>query len=286
MLKLRVGGVPEHFNAPWYIAKGKGAFAAAGIDLEYSDYPGGTGAMTKALNDNTLDAAILLTEGCVKDIATGGSHKIVAVYVQSSLCWGVHTGAAQTEIQTTADLDGKVWAVSRMTSGSHLMAVVLAKQQGWDYTQLKYEIVGDLKGAQESLEGGKANGFLWEKFTTKPLVDSGVFRRVGEVPTPWPCFVIAVRNDVLEKHSAKIKDLLSVIQAACKEFKGDANTPAYVADKYGQKPEDAAEWFQTVEWNYGSPVDPLMLQMVGDTLKDLKVIENTPLSEALIASLE
>ena len=34
---------------------------------------------------------------------------------------------------------------------------------------------------QESLEGGKANGFLWEKFTTKPLVDSGVFRRVGEV---------------------------------------------------------------------------------------------------------
>jgi len=38
------------------------------------------------------------------------------VYVQSSLCWGLHTGAAQTEIQTTADLDGKVWAVSRESS--------------------------------------------------------------------------------------------------------------------------------------------------------------------------
>jgi hypothetical protein len=117
--KLRVGGVPEHFNAvssrpcgprtdifacspaspggprvlkplslpcpvlhpgqPWYIAKQKGAFAAAGIELEYTDYPGGTGAMTKALNENALDVAILLTEGCVKDIATGGAHKIVAV---------------------------------------------------------------------------------------------------------------------------------------------------------------------------------------------------------------
>ena len=35
--------------------------------------------MTKALNENALDVAILLTEGGVKDIATGGTHKIVAV---------------------------------------------------------------------------------------------------------------------------------------------------------------------------------------------------------------
>ena len=36
---------------------------------------------------------------------------------------------------------------------------------------------------------------------------------------------------------------------------------AYVADKYGQKPEDAAEWFKTVEWSDGAPVDPAMLQV-------------------------
>ena len=134
---------------PWSIAKQKGAFAAAGIELEYTDYPGGTGAMTKALNENALDVAILLTEGCVKDIATGGTHKIVAVnecscfltqcscffaaneqaqsrwraadplirsllhtqvYVQSSLCWGIHTGAAQEDIQSVSDLDGKVFS--------------------------------------------------------------------------------------------------------------------------------------------------------------------------------
>ena len=105
------------------------------------------------------------------------------------------------------------------------------------------------------------------------------------MPTPWPCFVIAVRNDVLEKHAAKIKDLLTVIQAACKEFKGDPNTPAYVAERYGQKPEDAAEWFKTVEWNYGSPVDPGMLEMVAQTLVDLKVIDKIPPSESLIAQL-
>ena len=284
-LRLRVGGVPEHFNAPWHLAKQKGAFLAAGIELEYVDYPGGTGAMTKALGDNSLDAAVLLTEGCVKDIATGGGHKIVAVYVHSSLCWGVHTGAAQSAIQSMSDLDGKVWAVSRMTSGSHLMAVVLAKQQGWDHTQLQYEIVNHLQGAQEALTAGTSNGFLWEKFTTKPLVDSGVFRRVGEVPTPWPCFVITVRNDVLVQHGEKIKDLLAVIQGECKAFKADPDAPTYIAKTYGQKPEDAAEWFSTVEWNYGTPMDPTMLQLVGDTLVDLRVIEKTPPSEDLVWGL-
>ena len=197
----------------------------------------------------------------------------------------MHTGAAQSAIQSMSDLDGKVWAVSRMTSGSHLMAVVLAKQQGWDHTQLQYEIVNHLQGAQEALTAGTSNGFLWEKFTTKPLVDSGVFRRVGEVPTPWPCFVITVRNDVLLQHGEKIKDLLAVIQSECKAFKADPDAPTYVAKTYGQKPEDAAEWFSTVEWNYGTPMDPTMLQLVGDTLVDLRVIEKTPPSEDLVWGL-
>ena len=39
----------------------QGLFAAAGVDVEWTDYPGGTGAMTKALNDNEIDVALLLT---------------------------------------------------------------------------------------------------------------------------------------------------------------------------------------------------------------------------------
>ena len=30
---------------------------------------------------------------------------------------------------------------------------------------------------------------------TKPLVDNGIFRRIADCPTPWPCFVIAVRDN-------------------------------------------------------------------------------------------
>jgi hypothetical protein len=40
---------------------------------------------------------------------------------------------------------------------------------------------------------------------TKPLVDKGIFRRIGDCPTPWPCFVIAVRDEILEKYPEAIK---------------------------------------------------------------------------------
>ena len=62
---LRVGGVPEHFNAPWHTAAKAGLFAERGIDVRWTDFPGGTGAMAKALRDGELDVAILLTEGIV-----------------------------------------------------------------------------------------------------------------------------------------------------------------------------------------------------------------------------
>jgi len=41
--KMRVGGVPEHFNAPWHIASGKGCFKAHNVDVQWTEYPGGTG---------------------------------------------------------------------------------------------------------------------------------------------------------------------------------------------------------------------------------------------------
>mmetsp|Transcript_15142 Transcript_15142/g.29892 ORF Transcript_15142/g.29892 Transcript_15142/m.29892 type:complete len:287 (+) Transcript_15142:105-965(+) len=284
-LKLRVAGVPEHFNAPWHVAAKKGLFEKIGVDVAWTDYPGGTGAMAKALNEGETDVAVILTEGIVKDIACGGKSKIIGVYVQSPLCWGCHTGAGQDGVKDVKDLDGKVWAVSRMTSGSHLMAVVLAEKMGWDPKSLKYEIVGSLDGAKEALTKGTSNGFLWEKFTTKPHVDSGVLRRVGEIPTPWPCFVVAVRNEVIEANGPKLKEVLEVLGGVCRDFKADAASPAYIAQEYKLKPEDAAEWFSTVEWSCSLEPPAGMLEQVGTTLTNLGILDKVPDPASLWAKL-
>ena len=90
MKTLTIGGVPEHFNLPWHLAIEEGKFAKKGIDLKWKEFPDGTGAMNKALRDGSIDIAIILTSGIIKDIIDGNPSKIVKVYVQSPLLWGVH----------------------------------------------------------------------------------------------------------------------------------------------------------------------------------------------------
>ena len=69
--QLQIGGVPEHFNPPWKLAITDRAFDSIGVQVEFTEHPGGTGAMTAALRARELDAALMLTEGAVLDIVAG-----------------------------------------------------------------------------------------------------------------------------------------------------------------------------------------------------------------------
>lgn len=90
---LKIGGVPEHFNLPWHQAISQGDFEKQGIRVEWKEYPGGTGEMTRDLRNGSLDLAVLLTEGIVADIVKGNPSKIISLYVESPLIWGIHVPA-------------------------------------------------------------------------------------------------------------------------------------------------------------------------------------------------
>lgn len=44
---IRVGGVPEHFNYSWHIARERGLFAKHNVQVEWSEQKSGTGAMVE-----------------------------------------------------------------------------------------------------------------------------------------------------------------------------------------------------------------------------------------------
>ena len=90
MIKVRIAGVPEHFNLPWHMAIEEGAFADKGIDLQWEDIPEGTGRMCNMLANDKTDLAIILTEGIVKSIASGNQVRILQEFIASPLLWGVH----------------------------------------------------------------------------------------------------------------------------------------------------------------------------------------------------
>lgn len=270
MKKIVVSGVPEHFNLPWKQAIASGAFAAEGIDLQWQDVPEGTGKLCELLRSGQTDMAVILTEGIVRDIGLGNPSKIVQIYVQSPLLWGIHV-AADTPFLTDADLRGKKAAVSRMGSGSHLMAFVHAAAMGWPASELSFEIVNTIEGAVTALQQKSADYFMWEQFMTQPLVEAGVFRRVGVCPTPWPSFVIAGRNEFIAENPLWRK-VCEVVNASAAQFKQAPETAELIAQTFGQKPDDAAAWLSLTQWS-DAPVSEAVLNNVQNHLFNLGLID-------------
>ena len=271
MKQINIGGVPEHFNLAWYLGLKNGDYKEANINLRWQDYFGGTGEMCKGLRNGDIDMAVILTEGIVKDIIAGNPSKIVQTFVKSPLNWGIHV-ANDSKYQTIEELKGSKGAISRYGSGSHLMAYVNAENNQWDLEKdLNFEVIKNLDGAVKGLTEGKADYFMWEKFTTKPLVDNGTFRRIGNLPTPWPCFVIAVREEFLKTNLDDIKTILDIVNGTTEEFKQIPSIDRTIANRYEQELEDVQEWLSLTEWSQEN-ISKSTLNKVQDKLLELNII--------------
>lgn len=285
MKNFRIGGVPEHFNLPWYLTLRNKEYHQEDINLRWTDYHGGTGQMCKALRDKEIDMAVILTEGIVRDIIKGNACKIVQVFVKSPLLWGIHV-AKESNYQKISDLKGTAAAISRYGSGSHLMAYVNAENQLWDIEKdLNFEVINNLDGALEKLPMGIGDYFMWEKFTTKPYVDHGPFRLVGECPTPWPCFVIAVRNEVLEDDPQAVQSILSIINANTRSFKEIPEIDHMISKRYEQKLEDVQQWLSLTEWSQEN-LSEKEIDKVQNKLFQLDLIEDKVAIQDLLYSYE
>jgi ABC-type nitrate/sulfonate/bicarbonate transport system substrate-binding protein len=243
-VKLVVGGVPEHFNYPFVVLAARGL---SRVELQWRDFPGGSGALAKALDEGELDLALMLTEGAVAAIAKGGRFRVVSVYTSSPLVWGIHVSAA-SQLRTIDDLRGRRYAMSWPGSGSQLMALVHARQQGWP-EPLEFVEVGNLDGAVAALRSGAADVFLWEKSMTQPLVTAGRFRRVGDFSAPWPAFVACAPLAAIEQKGAELRTVLAAALAEGARLSArDPGSVAAIARHYSLPVTEVAAWLERTRW--------------------------------------
>lgn len=262
MRVLRVGGVDEPFNLPWQLAFEADAFADLGLEVTYSNFAGGTGALVGALESGMIDLATLLTEGAVTAIGRGSTIRLHSAYVLSPLRWGIHV-AAKSKFAKVPELEGKKFAISRFGSGSELMAYELADQRGWKLKDRHFVEVGGVDGAIAALPKRKAHVFLWERFVTAPLVKDGIFRRIGEIPTPWPSFYLAARPGLLESERALVDRIVTTVLGFAADLKADEDgTVEMIVDRYGMAKRDARSWLNGVEWPTSLLVDDEVLDSV------------------------
>ncbi|WP_081211150.1 substrate-binding domain-containing protein [Salegentibacter sediminis] len=284
MKTIKVGGVPEHFNFPWHKCIEEGKFKEKGINVIWKDFPGGTGAMNKALTSGEIDVAVILTEGIIKDIIGGNQSRILQTYIGSPLIWGIHV-AADSKYKSIEDLKGTKAAISRYGSGSHLMAYVNAERHKWDIKKdLDFEVVHDIDGAVEALKTDKAQYFMWEHFTTKPFVDNRTFRLVADCPTPWPCFMIAARDQAIKYNAERLNTMLQVLNEETLKFKDIPDLANILADNYAQKPEDIEKWLGITSWSQ-EPINEAEVEAVQDKLFELELIPKKFKYSQLVATL-
>ncbi|MFT6828391.1 MAG: sulfonate transport system substrate-binding protein [Roseivirga sp.] len=278
MTKLNIGGVPEHFNMPWQLLLSSGQLDKIDIKASWTDFQGGTGAMGKALHDGDLDVGVLLTEGAIQGIDKGKDYKIISFYVDSPLNWGIHV-PADSAIQKIEELEGKRYAISRYGSGSHLMAMIDAKERGWDYQNLNFIEVDNLQGARDSFHKGQSDIFFWEKYTTKSLVDSGEFRRVTERKTPFSCFVICASNKALNEKPEAIKATIALLFNQIRLLNANAQKASIISDYYKLTKTDVENWLADLRWANQPHLNIGELEKVVSILFNLQLIEAMDLDQ-------
>ena len=245
---IKIGGVPEHFNLPILMAIEKGEFQRHGMDLQWTYYPGGTGAMTRALAYGELDMAILLTEGFISAAHSGLSARIVKVYIDSPLVWGIHSGAG-SHTNSIYDATQKKYAISRFGSGSHLMAMIHAEQRGEQLQDKDFVVINSLEGAIESLTRNETQVFYWEKMMTKKHVDNGEVKQIGEFSAPWSSFLIVATEKALTEKKEEIHKVLELINIESTDFKNSIYAPIELQKRFDMSSYDIINWMGSTVWN-------------------------------------
>src|SRR5690242_3031979 len=109
--------------------------------------------MSLALENDEVDMAIMLTEGAIAAVSMGKKLKIHFPLVMSPLLWGVFVSARRKEPLPVHYAQGK-FAISRLYSGSHLMAMFLAQRDNSVLSDLNFVVSRDLMGAKNALLSG------------------------------------------------------------------------------------------------------------------------------------
>ena len=105
------------------------------------------------------------------------------------------------------------------------------------------------------------------------------------IATPWPCFVVAVRDEILKNNFEEVKKVHDIINNCTKDFKDFDNIDTVLAKRYEQQVNDIQEWLSLTEWNDGKPVTKNLITRIQNKMVEFNVIEKKENSGDLIRNM-
>ena len=171
------------------------------------------------------------------------------------------------------------------------MSYVLAQQRNWleaGKEPFEFVVCENFKNLRDAVNSGKADAFMWERFTTKKYYDSGEIRQVGDIYTPWPSWMIAAHTSQLEGDNGKrLKKFLDAVNKGIEHFNGNVDEGLeWIAGNLDYTKDDAKEWQKTC--TFSSDVtkgDEKMAAEVVDILTKAGVVKEGITAEGIFKSL-
>lgn len=173
------------------------------------------------------------------------------------------------------------------------MPFVLKQQEGWS-EDFEFVIHNDFKNLRDGVNHTgtvtPSDAFMWEHFTTKKYYDNGEIKRIGEIYTPWPSWVISASTDLTDNEDGR-KALAAFFEAVdsgiayFNEHQDEA--VSYIASNLDYSEEDARAWMKTVRFSsHVSEIDePVIVKKTIQILQAAGVLEPGAESKEYLVSI-
>lgn len=273
---MNIAGVPEHFNFPFIILSEKRP-----DHFQFVTCPGGSGEMASLLlqsqNEGVLnqqekvDVAVMLPEAAYTFIDKNPDFKIFGEYTNSGITWGAYT-KSDSALENWEDAKGHTFGISRKGSGSELMAYYAYHLYNWDKEELKFKVVQNLQGARRAFDNNEIDIFLWEVLTTKSLVETKEWKKIGEVQGDWPGFVFVGHKDTFFKNQITFASFFEELKWCVREFVKSVEDWAPLVAKRFQldqldNPEDLISAIKEIEYSMDGKIREEKYQNLQNVLK-------------------
>jgi NitT/TauT family transport system substrate-binding protein len=191
VLKAKVGVLRLSSSAPVFIAKDKGYFKEAGLDIELKFFDAAQ-PIAVATTSGDVDFGVTAFTAGLYNLAGKGTLKVIGGMSREKpgyplIGYFASNNAWAAGLKTPKDLAGKRVAVTQVGSSFHYSLGLLADKYGFKLSDLKVLPLQSLSNAAAALKGETVDAALLPVSTARTLMDADDAKLLGWVgdETPW-----------------------------------------------------------------------------------------------------
>jgi len=275
MRRVRAGGTPDLFNAPWQLAMVDGSFAQAGLLLDWSDYRSDGNLVLQALRTDKLDIAVLSTECAMLELQRNNDFDLLAPVSRMGQTWGVFEQAKKINpLESEKSLrSNHKYAICRPGSGGliRLERLLMQNNAPGGYAAPLHTPAATFRTVQNGprvfLTGGPEQAFLAAQEAAADVVicemsdaalvpEIDTWRCLGSEEYGWPQFVIVAAKRLVDEGEEQVIAMLKALQKSAAQLKKDKELAVSTLSlMYGIEAGQVSSWLTSFGWDFKPDFD-------------------------------